>query len=386
MARLERGLSIEQVALDTRISRRFLEALEAEQFEELPAPVYVRGFLRSYANYMGLDPQPFIDELASRESGAGFEARPGTTGAYAPPPPPPRARPAPSVNPFRSRPVEPESEPVAIVPPPAVRRDWTRSGDNEIPVITDASVAGADDYGGGWPGSRPDRTAGLLLEREAAYGSGRGGQGGLLLIALLVLGVVGIAAFLMLGSGGDDGGTNALAPGLQSPGITGTTTPGNVIEVRTPTTVAGSPSAVATGSASVTATIETATATAVAESTPTTTASTPPATATPSPTATRAAPTATPTTAPPTATPVPPTATPVPPTPVPTAPPHAVRYGECSVSPTTGDVDCGPAPYRVVCPADGGWFIDLAPLFPADNYAGWRVTSANTKGGAESAC
>ena len=49
-ARIQRGLSIEQVAQDTRISARFLEALEDEAFQELPAPVYVRGFLRSYGN------------------------------------------------------------------------------------------------------------------------------------------------------------------------------------------------------------------------------------------------------------------------------------------------------------------------------------------------
>src|SRR6188768_730254 len=62
-SRERRGLSIDQVAQDTRISPRFLEALEAEQFQELPAPVYVRGFLRSYATYLGLEPQELLDEL-----------------------------------------------------------------------------------------------------------------------------------------------------------------------------------------------------------------------------------------------------------------------------------------------------------------------------------
>lgn len=56
-AREARGLTLEDAERDTRISRRYLQALEAEQFEVIPAPVYARGFLRSYAQYLGLDPQ-----------------------------------------------------------------------------------------------------------------------------------------------------------------------------------------------------------------------------------------------------------------------------------------------------------------------------------------
>ena len=56
-AREARGLTLEDAERDTRISRRYLQALEAEQFEVIPAPVYARGFLRSYSQYLGLDPQ-----------------------------------------------------------------------------------------------------------------------------------------------------------------------------------------------------------------------------------------------------------------------------------------------------------------------------------------
>jgi transcriptional regulator with XRE-family HTH domain len=56
-AREARGLTLEDAERDTRISRRYLAALEAEQFEIIPAPVYARGFLRSYSQYLGLDPQ-----------------------------------------------------------------------------------------------------------------------------------------------------------------------------------------------------------------------------------------------------------------------------------------------------------------------------------------
>jgi len=54
-ARLGRGHSIEDCQRATRISRRYLEALEQEEFSALPAPVFARGFLRSYAQFLGLD-------------------------------------------------------------------------------------------------------------------------------------------------------------------------------------------------------------------------------------------------------------------------------------------------------------------------------------------
>ncbi len=60
-AREARGLTLEDAERDTRISRRYLQALEAEQFDVIPAPVYARGFLRSYSQYLGLDPQEALD-------------------------------------------------------------------------------------------------------------------------------------------------------------------------------------------------------------------------------------------------------------------------------------------------------------------------------------
>jgi transcriptional regulator with XRE-family HTH domain len=55
-ARQARGITLEDAARATRIPRRYLEALEQENFTILPAPVYARGFLRSYSGYLGLDP------------------------------------------------------------------------------------------------------------------------------------------------------------------------------------------------------------------------------------------------------------------------------------------------------------------------------------------
>ncbi len=55
-SRTERGITLSDVEQDIRINRVYLEALENARFEVLPAPVYARGFMRSYARYLGLDP------------------------------------------------------------------------------------------------------------------------------------------------------------------------------------------------------------------------------------------------------------------------------------------------------------------------------------------
>jgi cytoskeletal protein RodZ len=59
-ARLARGVTLEEAERTTRISRRYLEALENEKFGLLPAPVYARGFLRTYARYLGLEPADLL--------------------------------------------------------------------------------------------------------------------------------------------------------------------------------------------------------------------------------------------------------------------------------------------------------------------------------------
>ena len=59
-ARLERSITFEDAERVTRIPRKYLEALELENFGILPAPVYARGFLRSYATYLGLEPKELL--------------------------------------------------------------------------------------------------------------------------------------------------------------------------------------------------------------------------------------------------------------------------------------------------------------------------------------
>jgi len=59
----ERGLTIQQAAAATRIRAHYLSALESDELERLAAPVYARGHLRTYARYLGLDPEPLVEML-----------------------------------------------------------------------------------------------------------------------------------------------------------------------------------------------------------------------------------------------------------------------------------------------------------------------------------
>jgi cytoskeleton protein RodZ len=65
-ARLRQGIELPRVEADTKIRAKYLRALEEEHFEVLPAETYVKGFLRTYAEYLGLDGQLYVDEFTSR--------------------------------------------------------------------------------------------------------------------------------------------------------------------------------------------------------------------------------------------------------------------------------------------------------------------------------
>jgi cytoskeletal protein RodZ len=76
-ARLDKGVSLADAARETRIRRSYLEALEAEDPAALPPTVYTRGLLRSYAEYLGLNPQAMVDlyqPSARREPGPQLRA------------------------------------------------------------------------------------------------------------------------------------------------------------------------------------------------------------------------------------------------------------------------------------------------------------------------
>jgi cytoskeleton protein RodZ len=65
-ARLRQSLELTEAELATKIRGKYLRALEDEQFNLLPAQTYVKGFLRTYAEWLGLDGQLYVDEYNSR--------------------------------------------------------------------------------------------------------------------------------------------------------------------------------------------------------------------------------------------------------------------------------------------------------------------------------
>jgi len=60
-ARLRRGLEIDQLASITKISPNYLRCIEEERYDELPAVVYVRGFVAASARALGLDPDEAVN-------------------------------------------------------------------------------------------------------------------------------------------------------------------------------------------------------------------------------------------------------------------------------------------------------------------------------------
>ncbi len=77
------GLTLEEVERTTRIRKRHLEALENGEIGELPSPVQARGFLRNYADFLGLDAEAVLLQFAEdlqagsrrRAKGSGEQAR-----------------------------------------------------------------------------------------------------------------------------------------------------------------------------------------------------------------------------------------------------------------------------------------------------------------------
>jgi cytoskeleton protein RodZ len=84
-ARARRGIEFAQAEQVTKIRVKYLRALEEERFDVLPSDTYVRGFLRTYADYLGLDGQLYLDEYTSR-----FATGENTTRARRSSPPPNR--------------------------------------------------------------------------------------------------------------------------------------------------------------------------------------------------------------------------------------------------------------------------------------------------------
>ena len=65
-ARVRRNLTLQQIEDDTKIRVKYVQAMENEDFDIMPGATYVKGFLRTYSEYLGLDPEVILGEYRSR--------------------------------------------------------------------------------------------------------------------------------------------------------------------------------------------------------------------------------------------------------------------------------------------------------------------------------
>lgn len=65
-ARVRRDISLQRAEADTKIRVKYIQAMENEDFDVMPAGTYVKGFLRTYAEYLGIDYQLILDEYNER--------------------------------------------------------------------------------------------------------------------------------------------------------------------------------------------------------------------------------------------------------------------------------------------------------------------------------
>lgn len=97
LARERKGVDLFRAERDTKIRLRYLAALEDSHFEDLPAAVYTKGFLRNYAIYLGLDPEEVLERWRDETTRAPGR-RPERPVVVAPPRPISSPRRAPTVS------------------------------------------------------------------------------------------------------------------------------------------------------------------------------------------------------------------------------------------------------------------------------------------------
>src|SRR5947209_15787848 len=79
-ARMRARIDITEVERATKIRARYLRAIENEEWDLLPGPVYVKSFLRTYSDFLGLDSRMLVDEYKRRNEGpSDHDARPIAT-------------------------------------------------------------------------------------------------------------------------------------------------------------------------------------------------------------------------------------------------------------------------------------------------------------------
>jgi hypothetical protein len=67
-ARQAKGVSVSEAGQATKILSKFIEAMESDDFGALSAPVYAKSFIKMYAQYLGLEAQPLVDEYVTQHA------------------------------------------------------------------------------------------------------------------------------------------------------------------------------------------------------------------------------------------------------------------------------------------------------------------------------
>ena len=67
-ARQAKGVSVSEAGRATKILSKFIEAMEADDFGALSAPVYAKSFIKMYAKYLGIDASPLVEEYATQHA------------------------------------------------------------------------------------------------------------------------------------------------------------------------------------------------------------------------------------------------------------------------------------------------------------------------------
>ena len=211
-AREEKGQSVSQVAEATRMMVQIVEDLEREDFRRIAAPIYGRGFIKLYAEHLGLDAEPLIRDFMEIYTGsrppqvvrrtdaplASGAVEQLNSEAVAPPD-------APTAQPSDRPTVQPSGEPdlfsVAAGRSEAVRSvaDPAQPGEALPPRVRPATSAQPEERPPASGESAPRRAPAKLREAECAAATrpGRGGAGNRL-PPPAVIGLVAAAVLLLL--------------------------------------------------------------------------------------------------------------------------------------------------------------------------------------------
>jgi transcriptional regulator with XRE-family HTH domain len=115
-----RGISLKEIADATKISKRFLEAIERNDHHTLPAPVFTRGFVREYARYVGLNSEEMVNRYNFAAASDDRIEKPPQVEKYATVPP---------------KDITPKPQPKRGIPPP-----YARVNRNAITMVVLASL------------------------------------------------------------------------------------------------------------------------------------------------------------------------------------------------------------------------------------------------------